>query len=125
MPMHKETALEGPGQVAMRAFVEFKKWCELVLHVPERYPKFRLTKVEWMPDRNWSVVRSAGMSGDLQERLIVNAIQRMVAVRSRRRDHATGELLPLPMHWRAMLKRHSSPMYQGAGSLEVQDGWST
>src|SRR5690606_20916747 len=103
-----------------RALVEFRAWTAAVLSLPcDQYPDFRVTKVEWMPDRQWSVVRYSGLPEEPQMEMTVKAISHLVSVRSRRRDHTTGELTLVPASWRQAVRKAFAPMYDRAGSLEV------
>ncbi|HEY8360674.1 MAG TPA: hypothetical protein VIL30_24725 [Ramlibacter sp.] len=127
MPLRNQIELHGPGPVSMQAFREFQSWTKLVLR--DAAPLLRITRVGWDSDKSCSVVRYAGVpKGRPTEHspeyaVLVESIARLVSIRSRRRDHTTGDLKPIPGSWRTTLRDSFAPMYKRAGSLEISDGW--
>jgi hypothetical protein len=76
--------LNGPLQIAAASYRDFQRWCECVLR-RQQYPGFRIIAVSWDADRQCSVVRYEGLAkSEPQLQVTVEAISRMVSLRSRR-----------------------------------------
>ncbi|MHA6692525.1 hypothetical protein [Devosia sp. A449] len=119
-----ETAINGPGQVALAALSDFKGFTQIGFKHDRLEPEtIEIAAVDWHRDRKWSVIRYRSAISDPPSKMMLSAIGRMVSVRSRRRDKTTGELKPVPNGWRMAVKRSFSPMFDRAGSLDVSDGW--
>lgn len=80
-----------------------------------------LQSVKWNPHRQWAEMIYVPPPGEAA--YIAEAIARMVAVRSRRRDLETGALRPAIEEWWRLTKLNFAPMFDGCRSREVGNGW--
>lgn len=80
-----------------------------------------LDAVRWNPERQWVEAIYTPPPGEAA--YIAEAIARMVAVRSRRRDLETAKLRPAIGEWWPLAKLQFRPLFDGCGSREVGHGW--
>lgn len=122
-----EPKIDGPPIVGLAALLDFESWVDLVFKDTMPAGTIKMTEIEWSRTRQWALIRYAGVpdgpDGGVSHKLIAAMISRMVSVRSRRRDHVTGMLKPVPSNWRPIVKGNFLPLYGRAGSLEIGDGW--
>src|SRR5690606_12764957 len=77
--------------------------------------------VQWNPQRQWAEMIYTPPPDEAA--YIAEAIARMVAVRSRRRDPDTGQLRPTTHWWWPLVKLHIRPLFDGCRDREVGHGW--
>lgn len=99
---------------AARDFLGFAR-----LALPEA--KGILQAVQWNPQRHWAEMIYTPPADEAG--YIAEAIARMVAVRSRRRDLNTGQLRPAIAEWWPLVKLNFRPLFDGCWAREVGTGW--
>lgn len=109
-------------QAAMIAGREYFAWQHLLL---SHSKDFKLQRVAWNSERQCCDVLYTKPRGRLGESsYIAEAIARMIAVRSRRRDPETGLLRPVIDEWWRLTRLEFSPLFDRCiPSKHVGNGW--
>ena len=119
--------LDVPGdriQPAIRSLHNFRKWSSVLLAKADFKGAEAIT---WSEERQACLVVYTNPHGKsapwgVEHKIIAEAITRMVAVRSRRRN-PDGSLLPVPKQWWNKVREGFAPMFDACREQEVCDGW--